>query len=62
MALTEHNRDGDNNGELHGMNTTERGGCTCTEVTRVMADPLNEWEAREERTRINGALVAMNYI
>jgi hypothetical protein len=60
MARTEHKRDEDDAGELHGMNTTERGGCTHAEVTRVMVDPSNGREAREERTRINGALVAMN--
>jgi len=58
--MTEHNRYGDDVGELHDMNTTKRGGRTHAEVTRVMANPSNGREAGAKRTKINGALVAMN--
>jgi hypothetical protein len=39
MALERQDKDGGDVGEIHGMNTTERGGLTCVEVTRVMTDP-----------------------
>jgi hypothetical protein len=40
MALVRMDKDEENVGELHGMNTVGEGGCTHAEVTRVMAVPL----------------------
>jgi hypothetical protein len=41
MDLEKQNGDGEDVGEIHGMNATDKGGHTCTEVTRVMEDPMN---------------------
>jgi len=42
MDLEKHNRYGEDGGEIHGMNTIERGGKIFPEVTIVMVDPSNE--------------------
>jgi len=60
VSLEKQNRYGEDTGEVHGMNTIERGGKTLIEVTRVMADPTNGREAIEKNNMINCAWVAMN--